>query len=103
VTRPHPSGALRAVGGRITFAPTTPPDTGTPHVQHADAEQSKGQRAYEERRAQKAGMSYDQWMRAKAQRRAAEQAAAPGQGPAAAPSKRPGLIGRLLGGLRRKG
>jgi len=71
-------------------------------VQHADAERSKGQRAYEERRAQKAGMSYDQWMRMKAQRRAAEQAAAAPE-PAAGPQKGPGLLGRLLGGFRRKG
>jgi hypothetical protein len=52
-------------------------------------ELSPGQRAYEEKRAKKAGMSLDKWL-TKKEKDQAEAARAP-----AAP-KKPGLISRLL-------
>ncbi|MBV9758901.1 MAG: hypothetical protein JO047_17785 [Alphaproteobacteria bacterium] len=56
---------------------------------------SEGQRAYEARRAAKAGMSLDKWLDAKTKERAAE-ARAQGKAEPARPTKKPGLIGRLL-------
>ncbi len=57
---------------------------------------SEGQRAYEARRAAKAGMSLDKWLSAKqrqqeADLRAREKAAEPPK-----PVKKPGLLARLL-------
>ena len=56
---------------------------------------SEGQRAYEARRAAKAGMSLEKWLAAKAQD---EQAESRGRERAASakPAKKPGLISRLL-------
>ena len=51
-------------------------------------ELTEGQRAYEAKRAAKAGMSLEKWMQAKARQQVAEQK------PAA--PKPPGLIGRWL-------
>jgi hypothetical protein len=55
---------------------------------------TEAQRAYEQRRAAKAGKSLDNWLEQKRKRQEAEakEAAAP---PSAAP-KKPGLIRRLL-------
>ena len=57
---------------------------------------SEGQRAYEARRAAKAGMSLEKWLSSKqrqqeAEARAKEKAATP-----AKPAKKPGLFARLL-------
>lgn len=57
-------------------------------------EMTEGQRAYEAKRAAKAGMSLDKWMALKARERAAEaraQAAVPPPAP-----KKPGLLSRLI-------
>lgn len=59
-----------------------------------------GQRAYEAKRAAKAGVSLEQWLALKAKEAAAErvaavQAAEAGQ-PAAATSRKPGFFSRLL-------
>lgn len=59
----------------------------------ADTKQmTEGQRAYEQKRAAKAGKSLDSWLdeKRKQQEAAAKQAAPP------APPKKPGLIRRLL-------
>jgi hypothetical protein len=58
---------------------------------------SEGQRAYEAKRAAKAGMSLDKWLTSKqrqqeAEARAREKAAEPTK----APKKKPGLLSRLL-------
>ncbi|MFL1460756.1 hypothetical protein ACI6QG_00975 [Roseococcus sp. DSY-14] len=50
-----------------------------------------GQRAYEEKRAKKAGLSLDAWLRDKARREAAAPAAAK-----PAPAKPPGFFARLM-------
>jgi hypothetical protein len=60
-------------------------------------ELSDGQRAYEAKRAAKAGMNLDRWLENKqraqqAEERAREKAAAE----AAKPAKKPGLISRLI-------
>jgi hypothetical protein len=57
---------------------------------------SEGQRAYEARRAAKAGMSLDKWLDAKAKERAADTRARSKAEAAKPPAKKPGLIGRLL-------
>jgi hypothetical protein len=53
-------------------------------------ELTEGQRAYESKRAAKAGMSLDKWLQAKEKQQEAELR------PAAAPRKPPGLISRWL-------
>jgi len=59
---------------------------------------TEGQRAYEAKRAAKAGMSLDRWLAQKEKEAAAERAAAAKAvvPVAAAPAKRPGLLSRLL-------
>jgi hypothetical protein len=56
---------------------------------------SEGQRAYEERRAAKAGLSLDRWLE---QKRKAEQAeeAARAKAVSVATPKKPGLLTRLM-------
>lgn len=58
-----------------------------------------GQRAYEEKRAKKAGMGLDAWLRDKEKRAAAEAAAAAARPAAPAakdPGKKPGFFARLM-------
>jgi hypothetical protein len=52
---------------------------------------SKGQLAYEQERAKKAGKTLDEWLKAKAKAEAAEAKKA-----APKPVKKPGLISRLI-------
>jgi hypothetical protein len=59
---------------------------------------SDGQRAYEARRAAKAGMTLEQWLAHKAKQRTAAVAAAEASGTPKAPAT-PGLMSRLLGRL----
>jgi hypothetical protein len=62
----------------------------------SDRKMTEAQRAYEAKRASKAGMSLDKWLADKEKRAAAEareEAAAP---KAAAAAKKPGFFGRLL-------
>jgi len=61
---------------------------------------SDGQRAYEARRAAKAGMTLEQWLAHKAKQRTA--AAAEAAGTPKAPAT-PGLMSRLLGRFGGKG
>ncbi|HEV7457161.1 MAG TPA: hypothetical protein VGN96_10320 [Roseococcus sp.] len=57
-----------------------------------------GQRAYEAKRAAKAGMTLEAWMRDKERRAKAEaaEAAKAARTEAAAPAKKPGFFSRLL-------
>lgn len=55
---------------------------------------SEGQRAYEAKRAAKAGMSLDKWLDNK--QRQAEADARAAQPPAPKPDKKPGFFSRLL-------
>jgi hypothetical protein len=57
---------------------------------------TEGQRAYEAKRAAKAGMSLDKWLAAKNKERAAEAKARLKADEAAKPPKPPGFFGRLL-------
>lgn len=61
---------------------------------------SEGQRAYEAKRAAKAGMSLDKWLAEKDRRELAEQAeaekAARAAAAEAAPAKKPGFFSRLM-------
>ena len=62
---------------------------------------SKGQRAYEARRANKAGLSLEKWLAAKERDRLAEEKAKAKAVEAAQPSKPPGLFRRLLDRLHK--
>ena len=55
---------------------------------------SKGQRAYEEKRAAKAGMTLDKWLTEKERQAKAEKAAAEPE--KAKPAKKPGFFSRLM-------
>lgn len=57
---------------------------------------TEGQRAYEAKRAAKAGMSLDRWLAQKEKEAAAERAEAAKVGRAEAAPKRPGFLARLL-------
>jgi hypothetical protein len=63
----------------------------------SDRKMTDAQRAYEAKRAAKAGMSLDKWLASKERRAAAEakEAAAAAPKPAE-PPKKPGFFGRLL-------
>jgi hypothetical protein len=55
-----------------------------------------GQRAYETKRAAKAGMSLEKWLDSKRREQEAEQRAALKVSEAAKPPKKPGLFARLI-------
>lgn len=57
---------------------------------------TEGQRAYEAKRAAKAGMSLDAWMRDKEKRAKEEAALAAKAVVAEAPARKPGFFSRLL-------
>jgi len=57
---------------------------------------TEGQRAYEARRAAKAGMSLDKWLAVKERDQAAEAREKQKAADAAKPPRKPGLISRLL-------
>lgn len=63
----------------------------------SDRKMTDAQRAYEAKRAAKAGMSLDRWLTEKEKRAAAEAKEAEAATPkAAAPAKKPGFFSRLL-------
>ena len=57
---------------------------------------SEGQRAYEAKRAAKAGMSLEKWLNSKQRQLEAETRAKEKASEAAKPAKKPGLLSRLL-------
>jgi len=57
---------------------------------------TEAQRAYEAKRAAKAGMSLDKWLTLKAREAEAERAVAAKAAEVAAPAKKPGFPARLL-------
>ena len=57
---------------------------------------TEGQRAYEARRAAKAGVSLDKWLATKERERDAETRAQRKAAEPAKPAKRPGLFARLI-------
>jgi hypothetical protein len=57
---------------------------------------SEGQRAYEAKRAAKAGMTLDKWLQTKQREQEAEMRAKAKAAEAAKPPKKPGLLSRLL-------
>ena len=57
---------------------------------------TEGQRAYEAKRAAKAGMSLDKWLASKEREREADAKAKLKALPVVKPAKPPGLLGRLL-------
>ena len=57
---------------------------------------TEGQRSYEAKRAAKAGMSLDAWLRDKEKRAKEEAAAAAKAAVAEAPAKKPGFFTRLM-------
>ena len=59
-------------------------------------ELTEGQRAYEARRAAKAGLSLERWLADKAKQQQAEAAARKKESEPPKPPKKPGFIARLL-------
>jgi hypothetical protein len=57
---------------------------------------TEGQRAYEARRAAKAGMSLDKWLDSKQRQQEAEARAKKKVAVASKPPKKPGMLARLL-------
>jgi hypothetical protein len=57
---------------------------------------TEGQRAYEAKRAEKAGMSLEKWLAGKQRQQAAEARARVKAAEPVKPVKRPGLLARLL-------
>ncbi len=57
---------------------------------------TEGQRAYEAKRAARAGMSLERWLESKEKQQAAEARAREREAAAPKPAKKPGLFGRLL-------
>ena len=57
---------------------------------------TEGQRAYEAKRAAKAGMSLDKWLTSKQRQQEAETRAEAKAAEVAKPPKKPGLFARLL-------
>ena len=57
---------------------------------------SPGQRAYEAKRASKAGMSLEKWLSAKQRQQAEEERARAKAAEAVKPAKPPGLLARLI-------
>ncbi len=62
----------------------------------SNTKMSEGQRAYEARRAAKAGLTLDKWLAAKERERLAEEKARTKAVEATKPAKRPGFFRRLL-------
>ena len=62
----------------------------------SDRKMTEAQRAYEAKRAAKAGMSLERWLADKDKRAAAEAREAEAAPKPAAPPKKPGFFGRLL-------
>ena len=62
---------------------------------------TEGQRAYEAKRAAKAGMSLEKWLAAKERDRAQEARARDEAAKPPPPAKKPGFFGRLLKKARR--
>lgn len=83
---PLPEGAARAIHGASAEVPGM-----------SDRKMTEAQRAYEGKRAAKAGMSLEKWLTEKDKRAAAEaRAEAEAAAAPAAPAKKPGFFGRLL-------
>ncbi|WP_255569178.1 hypothetical protein [Roseomonas alba] len=62
----------------------------------SDRKMTEAQRAYEAKRAAKAGMSLEKWLTEKEKRAAAEAREQAVATKPAAPAKKPGFFGRLL-------
>ena len=78
--------------------PAGKPPAGKPPAAKAPTAKTltEGQRAYEAKRAAKAGMSLDKWLASKEREREAEAKAKAKAEQAAKPAKPPGLLSRLL-------
>jgi hypothetical protein len=80
----------------LEAAPARCQNASRAHEDTMPREMSEGQRAYEAKRAAKAGMSLDKWLARKNRERAVEaRAQSEAAKPAPAP-KKPGLLSRLL-------
>ena len=82
---------------RAPQAPAAEPATIEAEDSMDERKMTEGQRAYEAKRAAKAGMSLDRWMAQKAKEAEAERAeAVKAAAVAAKPAKPPGFFSRLL-------
>jgi hypothetical protein len=79
-----------------TPTPAVAPAPARPAARKASKELTEGQRAYEAKRAAKAGLSLEKWLAAKERDRLAEEKAKLKAAEAAKPAKPPGFFKRLL-------
>jgi hypothetical protein len=77
-------------------APAATPAAARPAARKASKELTEGKRAYEAKRAAKAGLSLEKWLAAKERDRLAEEKAKLKAAEAAKPAKPPGFFKRLL-------
>jgi hypothetical protein len=89
------TSAGKASDGKTSAAKATAGKTSDGKTSAAKA-LTEGQRAYEAKRAAKAGMSLDKWLTSKQRQQEAEAKAKLKAVEAAKPPKPPGLFGRLL-------
>jgi hypothetical protein len=75
--------------------PKTPATPAAAPAPAAEPKMSEGQRAYESKRAAKAGKTLDQWLKLKTKEREALLAAAAARAPAVTPAKQ-GFFARLM-------
>jgi hypothetical protein len=96
----QPKPATQAPATRTAAKPTKPatpsPALARPVARKAPKELTEGQRAYEAKRAAKAGISLEKWLAAKERDRLAEEKARLKAAEAAKPAKPPGFFKRLL-------
>ncbi len=96
---PPPRTAAKSVKPATPKAAAAPAPTVIPvraAARKAPKELSEGQRAYEAKRAAKAGLSLEKWLAAKERDRLAEERAKLKAAEAAKPAKPPGFFRRLL-------
>jgi hypothetical protein len=100
---PHLASCEKAseIRGTTVQSPKTPPAkpiAANPSVAKPITARSltEGQKAYEAKRAAKAGMSLDKWLASKEREKEAEAKAKQKAAEAAKPPKPPGFFGRLL-------
>lgn len=97
-----PKPATTAPATRAAAKPAKPatqaaaPAPTRPAARKAAKELTEGQRAYEAKRAAKAGLSLEKWLAAKERDRLAEEKAKLKAAEAAKPAKPPGFFKRLL-------
>jgi hypothetical protein len=93
--QPPKTPTVKTLSAKIPLAKTPPGNTPRPKTLSAKA-LTDGQRAYEAKRAAKAGMTLDKWLASKQRQQELEEKEKLKAAEAAKPPKPPGFFGRLL-------